>query len=80
MESFKQRLTDEAAVCRLSVGQLIIGRKYNIELLNITNIKFGRNILAKMKAGEEDRWVECYLPKAVTMADEEVQNFNNLDE
>jgi hypothetical protein len=79
MESFKQRLTAETAVCRLSVGQLTIGRKYDIELLSIVNTKFGRSILAKMKAGE-DRRVECYLPKAVTMSDEEIENFNNLNE
>ena len=76
MESFKERIQKEAAVEKISVGDLTPEREYGIETLRRTTTQYGPCVIAVMKAAEEDRWVEVFLPKAVTISDGEINDFN----
>jgi len=61
-----------------SVGELTPEREYGIEKLTRTTTQYGPCIVAVMKAAEEDRWVEVFLPKAVTISDVEIKDFNDV--
>lgn len=74
MASFKARIIAEAKIEKISVGDLIPDREYNVLQLSGVLTKYARTIVAVMEAGEEDRRV--FFPRAVQMSDPEIEEFN----
>uniref|UniRef100_A0A2S2RAZ3 Uncharacterized protein n=1 Tax=Sipha flava TaxID=143950 RepID=A0A2S2RAZ3_9HEMI len=79
MESFIERMRKQTAIVRKSVGDLIIDHNYKIINLYVAQTKFGRSVKAIMEETESER-VEVFLPKSVSISDEEIDDYNDDDD
>jgi hypothetical protein len=76
MDAFKARIMADAAVEKISVGDLTIDRPYNIHQLKCITTQYGACVVALMKAVEEDYKVEVFLPRAIMVSEIEAKNYN----
>lgn len=76
MASLLAALKKQSSVRNMSVGDLVINRRYRIEWFSVRETKFGEAVLCRIDDEEENTSIECFLPKTISLSEDDVTAYN----
>lgn len=76
MDALKKRLQTQSRMRYVSIAELLLGHKYPVKKFAIKDTKFGVAIVCTLR-DHDDGLIEIYLPKSITMTEEEIVVFND---
>lgn len=76
MSSLLDTLKKQSSVLNMSVGDLVIDRRYRIVWFSVRETKFGRAVLCRVNDEVDNKIIECFLPKTISLSEEDVIAYN----
>lgn len=77
MYALKMRLQTQSRMRYVSIAELLLGHKYPVEKFTMKNTQLGAAVVCTLRDHDIDGLVEIYLPKSITMTEEEIVMFND---
>ena len=77
MDSLLSNLQTQTNVRSMSVGDLTPNKKYCVERFSARTTQYGPAVLCLLKDRTDDGMIEVFLPKSISLSENEIEGYNN---